>query len=142
MIENITDFIQYKILTPLKPNINCNFIKSFKEKHSFESRLTESTKVIIKYPDRVPIIVENDQNILHNEQFKNKYLVPRDMTITQFMYTLRRKITIGQEHGLYMFISGMIPSSNSLIGNLYEEYKDKDKYLYIILKMENTFGNI
>ena len=32
--------------------------RRFKDKHSFEKRLEESRRILTKYPERVPVIVE------------------------------------------------------------------------------------
>jgi len=68
-------------------------------------------------------------------------LVPKDITISQFMFVLRKRFRIDANQGLYMIINGIIPASNSLINHVYENYKDPDNFLYIILKTESTFGN-
>lgn len=140
MIENIADFIQHKLLTPSKPSISCNFFNSFKKNNSFDERLRESNRILLKYPDRVPIIVDNE--VKNNQTcLKQKYLVPKDITISQFMFVLRKRFRIDANQGLYMIINGIIPASNSLINHVYENYKDPDNFLYIILKSESTFGN-
>ena len=37
-------------------------MSAFKQKFSFQKRLEESNRIIDKYPDRVPIIVERASN--------------------------------------------------------------------------------
>jgi len=72
---------------------------------------------------------------------KIKYLVPIDLTIGQFMYVIRSRLKLNAEKALYLFINGTIPSSSSVILDLYELYKDEtDGFLYILLNGENTFG--
>jgi GABA(A) receptor-associated protein len=140
MIENIADFIQYKLLIPSKPSISCNFFNSFKKNNSFDERLSESNRILLKYSDRVPIIVDNE--VKNNQScLKQKYLVPKNITISQFMFVLRKRFRIDANQGLYMIINGIIPASNSFINHVYENYKDPDNFLYIILKTESTFGN-
>ena len=39
-------------------------MSGFVEKHSFEERLEESKKILEKYPERIPIIVEKQCNIV------------------------------------------------------------------------------
>ena len=47
----------------------------FKDKFSFEKRLVESTRIMEKYPDRVPIICEKSGNSPDIPDIdKNKYL--------------------------------------------------------------------
>ena len=131
--------INYNILNKLKKNITDKFIRNFKQKHSFEERIKESKRLRLRFPDKIPIIVENDfYTNLHI--VKNKFIVPIDINISQFMYIIRKQFKIEQNFALYMSINGIIPASNSLVNNIYHEYKDQDNYLYVILKTESTFG--
>ena len=72
---------------------------------------------------------------------KAKYLVPRDITIGQFIYIIRKRINISKEEALFMFTeNGTIPPSSALLSNLYMTNKDEDGFLYIVYSGENTFG--
>jgi len=122
---------------PNKSNINISQNNSFKNQHSLEDRKMESYRIKLKYPDRIPVIIENELNI---PQIKNKYLVPNDLTVGQLMFVIRRRYNLDKEKALFMFINGVIPSSNSLILNLYNNYSDIDGFLYINIKQENVFG--
>lgn len=114
---------------------------TFKEKYSFEERCEESSKILIKYPDRIPIICEKNHNSKHTPEIdKIKYLVPCDLTIGQFMYVIRKRLSITSNYGLYMFINGYIPPSSALLLALYEKERDEDGFLYISYSFENTFG--
>ena len=44
-----------------------------------------------KYPQRVPIIVDCKKELKLD---KNKYIVPNDLTVGQFMYILKKRINI------------------------------------------------
>ena len=61
------------------------------KKFSFDQRQKESKKIIDKYPDKIPIIVQKNKNCTLNDIDKHKFLVPTDMTIGQFLYVLRKK---------------------------------------------------
>lgn len=116
--------------------------KTFKEKHSFEKRLEESTRIKEKYPNRVPIICEkwgNDPDV--PEIDRKKYLVPTDLSIGNFMYVIRKRIKLKSEKSLYLFINDtVIAHSAGLIASYYEKYKDEDGFLYISYSGETTFG--
>jgi len=62
---------------------------NFKGSKSEEERLTESTKIIEKYPDKIPVIVEKYVKSSIKNIDKNKYLVSGDMTMSQFIYIIR-----------------------------------------------------
>lgn len=113
----------------------------FKRQFSFQNRLEESTRVLAKYPDRVPIICEklfNQKNLFNID--KKKYLVPRDLTIGQFIYVIRKRLFLSPEEALFLFINNEIISGTSIIGDVYENKKDTDGFLYVKYSKENTFG--
>ena len=114
-------------------------MSKFKKLHNFEKRVSESTKVLTKYPDRIPIIVECIDDKLPKID-KNKFLVPKDLNIGQFQYVVRKRINLNQELALFFFINEILPSTHQILSSVYEEYKDKDGFLYISYSGENTFG--
>ena len=71
---------------------------------------------------------------------KNKYLVPPDLTIGQFLYVIRKRIKLTPEKSIFLFINNSIPSSSKIISQLYKDHKNEDGFLYIIYSGENTFG--
>ena len=97
--------------------------------------------VLQKHPDRIPVICQRKINSTIPRVDKNKYLVPRDITVGQFIYVIRKRISISKDEALFMFTeNGIIPPSSTLLSNLYTENKDEDGFLYIIYSGENTFG--
>jgi len=114
---------------------------SFKDIYSFTKRKTECEKILLKYPDKIPIICEKNYNSSNAPDIdKHKYLVSRDLSAGQFMYTIRQRMNLNAEVGLYIFISGFIPSNSQFLSNLYVNFKDDDGFLYVIYDVENTFG--
>jgi GABA(A) receptor-associated protein len=118
---------------------------TFKDKYDFKSRVAEARRVIEKYPDRIPVICEKNyyrSGINVPQIDKNKYLVPEDLTIGQFIYVIRKRLKLPPETAIFIFISGGIaPAGNSLVKQIYNKYKDCDGFLYISYSAENTFGN-
>ena len=80
-------------------NDNINDI-SFKLKHSLEKRKDESFRILIAYPERVPIICERIDNDIPNLNRK-KYLVPEDLSMGNFMYIIRKRLSLAPETALY-----------------------------------------
>ena len=115
---------------------------SFKHRYSVDERWEQAQKVINNYPDRVPIICEraNTSSIDCPEIDKNKYLVPKDLSIGQFMYVIRKRLQLPPEKAIFIFIGGTIPHSSQLITYVYECYRDYDGFLYITYSFENVFG--
>ncbi len=114
---------------------------SFKTKYTFEDRVSESGRIRSKYPDRIPIICEKASRKSDVPDIdKNKYLVPVDLTVGQFIYVIRKRIKLPPESALFLFINGTVPTASSLMSNIYESQKDPDGFLYITYAKENTFG--
>jgi GABA(A) receptor-associated protein len=113
----------------------------FKTKHSLSERLDETTRILLKYPDRIPIICEKNRKSRDTPEIdKNKYLVPFDLTVGQFMYVVRKRLALPPEKALFFFIGGTIPSSSNLLNDIYYKNKDEDGFLYVQYSLENTFG--
>ena len=94
------------------------------------------------YPDRVPIICERAHNSGNEcpDIDKNKYLVPKDLTIGQFVYVIRKRLKLPPEKAIFIFVGGAIPPSSQMIVDTYNFYKDFDGFLYINYSFENVFG--
>ena len=114
---------------------------NFKSRNTFDQRLEESKKIKLKYPQRVPIIVEKyDNKSLINEIDKDKYLVPKDLNINQFTYIIRKRIKLNKSQSIFLMVNNTICPSNKPIDAIYNDHKDKDGFLYIKYTGENTFG--
>ena len=112
----------------------------YKKEKSFEERLSESTKIMEKHPDKTPIIVSKSNKCKLNNIDKNKYLVSNDMTLTQFIYTIRKRINLDSSQALFFFVNHIVPNNSDIIGELYKLHKDSDGFLYLTYSAENTFG--
>ena len=64
-----------------------------------------------KYPDRLPIIISSSSIKIKN--MHKRFIVPSDMTIAQFMITLRQKIALGETEGIFIFIKQLKNESES-----------------------------
>lgn len=133
-----------------KKDINCEepskmnggkYKAKFQKDHTFEVRSTESNKIMSKYPDRIPLIVEKTPgNSLLPQISKSKFLVPADITITQFMFIIRKYLKLEASVSIYLFCDGVIPNASESINNIYLKHKDVDGFLYFFYAGENTFG--
>ena len=116
-------------------------INNFKSMNSFQERKEQSSRVLEKYPDRIPVICEKNYKNTNTPVIdKNKYLIPNDLTVGQFMYVIRKRLLLTPEKAIYFFIKGMIPPTSQYIYDIYDNYKDDDGFLYINYSCENTFG--
>lgn len=115
---------------------------SFKRTYSFKDRFKESSRIMNIYPDRLPIICERSENAPSDCPVidKKKYLIPRDLTVGQFLYVIRNRLKLPAEKALFLFIKGTIPATSHYMDLIYDCYKDDDGFLYITYTFENTFG--
>jgi GABA(A) receptor-associated protein len=117
------------------------FSSRYKNNYSFEQRLNESKRVLTKYPDRIPIICEKlygQKNLPDID--KNKYLVPYDLTLGQFIYVIKKRMKINADEAMFLFVNNKMMSINQTIMNIYYYEKDPDGFLYIKYSKESTFG--
>lgn len=113
-------------------------LKLFKES-SLYHRKEEYKRINIKYPDRIPIIVEaNGKNCPPID--KHKFLTPCNLTIGQFQFVIRSRIKLKAEEALYLFINNSLPSASDLLSSVYKRHCSEDGFLYITYALENTFG--
>jgi GABA(A) receptor-associated protein len=116
-----------------------DLLSSFTQK----SKLKESVKKIIeKYPDRVPVYVTRGKGDKHLKNIdQNKFIVPEDITVAQFMTIIRKKVELTPEMALFLFVNkGTLPVQSSTMAALYNKYKNNDGLLEIEYCGENTFG--
>ncbi|XP_068662010.1 autophagy-related protein 8i-like [Aristolochia californica] len=115
-------------------------VTSFKEEFSFEERLDESRDIRSKYPDRVPVVVERFSKTDLPVMEKKKYLVPRDMSVGQFIHILSNRLHLAPGKALFVFVKNTLPQTSSLMDTIYESFKDDDGFLYMCYSSEKTFG--
>merc|ERR1711871_1924104 len=113
---------------------------SFKSEHPLEKRKAEAQRIREKYADRIPVIVEKSEQSDVPDIDKQKYLVPSDLTVGQFVYVIRKRIKLDAEKAIYIFVNNVLPPTAAFMSSLYEEQKDEDGFLYITYSGENYFG--
>merc|ERR1712117_57937 len=114
---------------------------TYKEEHPFEKRRAEGEKIRRKYPDRVPVIVEKSPKARIGDLDKKKYLVPSDLTVGQFYFLIRKRISLRPEDALFFFVNNVIPPTSATMGSLYQEHHEEDSFLYIAYSDESVYGS-
>lgn len=112
-------------------------MNTFKEKYSFERRLEISNKFLSSYPNKIPIIV-NIQNDIKIS--KNKFIFDKNQPLSSFIINLRKFLILKQDEAIFIFINNILPSQTDLISSLYNKYKDEDGFIYLTVTKESTFG--
>lgn len=117
-----------------------NFSK-FRDSFSFKNRIIESSKVLQQYPNCVPVICENFLDNNDNLKIdKNKYLVPNNFTIGNFLLVIKKRFKINKYEALFIMIDNKIPPLTLSFKELYYSHKDTDGFLYMTFTKENVFG--
>ena len=112
----------------------------YKKSLLFEDRLKKANSLISRFPGRVPVICEKYQGHDNPDIDKNKYLVPVDITIGQFLIINRQRIKLKSNETIFLFVNCNIVPTGDYIGEVYAKYKDNDNLLYITYSKESTFG--
>lgn len=112
----------------------------FKERHTLEQRIAMSGAMRLKYPSRVPLVVQQSPGGRLDHISQEKYLVPGETTIAQIIYIIRRRIDLAPEQALFVFMGRQIPPASDLIKDVYKREADPDGLLYITYSGESTFG--
>merc|ERR1712037_768796 len=113
---------------------------TYKEEHPFEKRRAEGEKIRRKYPNRVPVIVEKAPKARLGDLDKKKYLVPSDLTVGQFYFLIRKRISLRPEDALFFFVNNTFLPTSATMGALYQEHHEEDFFLYIAYSDESTYG--
>ncbi len=114
-------------------------MSEFKQRFSFEKRREETMKIMEKYPDKIPIVVERNKNCKIQID-KSKFLVPKDITVSQFLYVIRKRIKLLPQESFFIFVNNKIPPSNMLLSELYQKEREACGFLFCIYSLEQTFG--
>jgi GABA(A) receptor-associated protein len=107
-----------------------------------QERLNYSRKITNKYPNCVPVIIRKCENDKSLKQIpKEKYLIPKDMKISEVIYIIRKHLEIKPQQAIFIFVGkGILVPGGQSICEIYENYKANDEILYITYRSENTFG--
>ena len=115
-------------------------MKSFRDK-PLQERIQSVYTIFKKYPDRIPVCVYKNKGSNAPDIDKEKYLVPGDLTVGQFLYVIRKRIKLKPEEALYIYFNGNLVNTGVTIKEVYYTHKDKDdEMLYALYATENTFG--
>lgn len=113
----------------------------FKKEKKLDERKNEYNRISNKYPDLIPVICERMNGSNVPESQRRKYLVPRDITMGQFKYVIRKRIELLPDQALFVFVNqSVLAPTNTLITDIHKEHADEDGFLYMIYSGENTFG--
>lgn len=138
-MEILNNVIKTSLNQSVTPFVDIKTWKNYKEYKTLEQRKNESKILSTKYPDKIPLII-NECSDEYKYKIKRKMLLPFDMTIGQLMFSIRSKFNINKDEALLIFVGKTMPKFSTLISELYKQYKDEDGFLYVSIIKENVFG--
>lgn len=104
-----------------------------------QKRLDESSRILQRYTNRVPVIVDFKDDVHCLDKYK--YLVPKSMILCKFISTVRNRIVdLHSSKAVFVFINDQLPMLNTTLVELYEQHKSNDNFLYIKMRCESAFG--
>ncbi|GBM51807.1 Microtubule-associated proteins 1A/1B light chain 3C [Araneus ventricosus] len=121
---------------------NANAMGTFKQRKSLATRKEEVENIRTKFPTKIPVIVER----YHKESQlplldKTKFLVPQELTVSQFLTIIRNRMHLGANQAFYLLINNRsIASMSKTVAEVYLESKDEDGFLYVTYASQEMFG--
>jgi GABA(A) receptor-associated protein len=116
-------------------------MNKFKKQHSIEKRKEESSRILSKYENKIPLIVLRDKNSKLPDIDRYKFLAPDDITLGQFIFVVRKRIKIDDTETLFFFVNdNVLVNTSQTMHTIYDSHKDEDGFIYLTYCSENVFG--
>ena len=115
-----------------EPKIERLYI-NFRER-TVEERKKKYDKLTSKNPGKIPVVFEKHKNskIMINNSENPKFISSRNTSLKKVTKNLRNYWKLDKDCSLFFSCDNQkILRSDILIGNLYDQYKEKDGFLYI-----------
>ena len=105
-------------------------------------RKISAERIMTQHPSRIPVVVECSEQLQQEHPLsKNKFAVPYDLTLAQFLFVIRRHMKLQPEYAIYAFVNNRLHPTTSAIGTIYAQEKMEDGFMYIDIFQESTFGS-
>ncbi|XP_029452815.1 microtubule-associated proteins 1A/1B light chain 3C [Rhinatrema bivittatum] len=116
--------------------------KPFKRRKNLQTRQEEVAGIRTKFPTKIPVIVERYQREKSLPLLdKTKFLVPRDLSMTQFVTIIRSRLALNATQAFYLLVNNKSLASMSLtLAELYKDHQDEDGFLYMTYASQEMFG--
>lgn len=116
--------------------------RSFKDQRSLGSRKQEVADIRQRFPSKIPVIVERyakEKNLPLLD--KTKFLVPQELTMSQFVSIVRNRLQISACQSFYLLVNNRsMANLSKTLSDVYAEFHDEDGFLYITYASQEMFG--
>ncbi|KAF5283109.1 hypothetical protein FQA39_LY17416 [Lamprigera yunnana] len=121
-------------------DINCNNKGKGKR---IEIRKEEVLAIRSRFPTKIPIIVQRFTRESHLPPLdKSKFLVPQEITMSQFLTIIRNRMHITSTQTIYLLVNNKSLVSLSLtLAEVYNEHACPDGFLYVTYASQEVFGS-
>ena len=115
--------------------------EKYRQRVSPNDRKITADRIIAQHPDRIPVVVECCEQLQHEHPLiKNKFAVPYELTLAQFMFVIRKHMKLQPEYAIFAFINNRMHPTTTPIGAIYAQEKAEDGFMYVDVFQESTFG--
>ncbi|XP_068176868.1 microtubule-associated proteins 1A/1B light chain 3C isoform X1 [Antennarius striatus] len=106
------------------------------------TRKQEVAGIRSKFPNKIPVIIERYEREKYLPPLdKTKFLVPHELTMTQFVTVIRNRMALLPSQAFYLLINSSGMASMSLtMAQVYREHQDEDGFLYMTYASQEMFG--
>ncbi|XP_075556332.1 microtubule-associated protein 1 light chain 3 alpha-like [Dermacentor variabilis] len=106
------------------------------------SRREEVAGIRQRFPSKIPVIVERyakERNLPLLD--KTKFLVPEELTMSQFVSIVRNRLQISACQSFYLLVNNRsMANLSKTLADVYAEFHDEDGFLYITYASQEMFG--
>ncbi|XP_028647011.1 microtubule-associated proteins 1A/1B light chain 3C [Erpetoichthys calabaricus] len=128
----------------MPPLDKCPHAKPFKQRKSLATRMEEVAGIRAKFPTKIPVIVERYPKEKYLPLLdKTKFLVPQELTMTQFITIIRNRMSLMPSQAFYLLVNNTsLASMSQIMTEVYRDHKDEDGFLYMTYASQEMFGSI
>lgn len=110
--------------------------------NSAVNRKDEASVIRSEFPGKIPVVVERwckEHNLPYTSRMK--FLVPQEITMSQFLHIVRNRLSISSTMSLYLLVNNTtLVSLSKTLAEVYRENHDDDGFLYVTYASQEVFG--
>ena len=114
----------------------------FKKENPDKKKRKELSESLIKEnPGKIPVIFEKEETSKLEDIKKTRYLLDKNFTVGDFLKMVRKHMKLNEGEALYLSVKAKYNlTSEKVMGDIYQLYKDNDGFLYIMYSSQVIMG--